>query len=137
MLVKDVAEARAITAGDGSVLRELLHPERDRVPLGYSLAHAVVEPGRATFPHALSRAEVYYIIEGRGTMHVGGEERQVRAGHAVHIPPGHTQWIENTGGGGLAFLCIVNPPWVPECEVVRRQALPAGRQGPGQGRGNP
>jgi mannose-6-phosphate isomerase-like protein (cupin superfamily) len=126
MLVKDVAEARATAAGDGSELRELLHPERDPAALGYSLAHAIVKPGRATIAHTLSRTEVYYIVEGRGTMHVGDESQPVRAGHAVHVPPGAVQWIENTGSVGLAFLCIVDPPWAPECEVVHKQAPPAG-----------
>lgn len=126
MLVKDVAEARAFTAGDGSELRELLHPDRDRAALGYSLAHAIVGPARATAPHVLSHAEVYYIVEGRGIVHVGDEAQAVRAGHAVHIPPGSVQWIENTGKAALAFLCIVDPPWVPECEVVHTQAPPAG-----------
>lgn len=127
MLVKDVAEAPAFTAGDGSELRELLHPDRDAAALGYSLAHAIVAPARATTPHALSRSEVYYIIEGRGTMHVGDEAQPVRAGHAVLIPPGSVQWIENTGKAALAFLCIVDPPWVSECEVVHRQPPDGGR----------
>lgn len=120
MLVKDVAETRAIAAGDGSELRELLHPERDPAALGYSLAHAVVKALGVTAPHALTRTEVYYILEGRGIMHVGEEARPVRAGQAVHIPPGKVQWIENTGTAGLSFLCIVDPPWVPECEIVHR-----------------
>jgi mannose-6-phosphate isomerase-like protein (cupin superfamily) len=127
MLVKDVAEARAFTAGDGAELRELLHPDRDPAALGYSLAHAVVAPGRATLPHVLDRGEAYYIVEGRGTMHVGDEAQPVRAGHAVHIPPGAAQWIENTGKVALAFLCIVDPPWVPECEVVHKQPPDGGR----------
>lgn len=126
MLVKYVAQIQAVTAGDGSELRELLHPDRDPAALGYSLAHAVVRPGRATIPHALRHTEVYYIVEGRGTMHVGDEAQPVRAGHAVHVPPGTIQWIENTGDGGLAFLCIVDPPWAPECEVVLRHAPPVG-----------
>jgi mannose-6-phosphate isomerase-like protein (cupin superfamily) len=126
MLVKDVAKAPVVAAGDGSELRELLHPERDPAALGYSLAHAVVKPGQATLPHTLSRTEVYYIVEGRGIMHVDDEAQPVRAGHAVHIPPGTVQWIENGGEGALVFLCIVDPPWIPECEVILKQAPPAG-----------
>jgi mannose-6-phosphate isomerase-like protein (cupin superfamily) len=85
-----------------------------------------VKPGRATTPHTLDRAEVYYIIEGRGTMHVGDEAQMVRAGHTVHIPPRAAQWIENTGSAALAFLCIVDPPWVPEGEIVLEQTPPTG-----------
>ncbi|MBM3307608.1 MAG: cupin domain-containing protein [Candidatus Eisenbacteria bacterium] len=127
MLVKDVATTRPLTAADHSEIRELLHPERDPVALGYSLAHAFVKPGAATLPHALTHTEVYYIIEGQAVMHVGDESRSLRAGHAVCVPPGATQWIENAGKSGLAFLCIVSPPWTEECEVAVGPSSPAGR----------
>jgi len=118
MLVKDVAKARPFAAGDGSLLRELLHPDRDGEGLGYSLAHATVRPGERTRAHTLSKNEVYYVIEGRGIVHVGAEQDHVRAGHSVRIPPGTAQWIENIGDADLVFLCIVSPPWTPECEEV-------------------
>jgi len=117
MLVKDVAEAQPVAAADMSQIRELLHPARDGADLGYSLAHARVRAGASTLPHALTHSEVYYVLDGRGVMHVGGESQRVRAGHAVCVPPGETQWIENTGAADLAFLCIVSPPWTPECEA--------------------
>jgi len=121
MLVKDVAEARPAAAVDMSQIRELLHPARDGTDLAYSLAHALVRAGASTHPHALTHTEVYYILEGRGVVHVGAESQRVRAGHAVYIPPGETQWIENTGTAPLAFLCIVSPPWTPECETGAEQ----------------
>ncbi len=118
MIVKDVAEIASMTAGDGSELRELLHPDRDDVDLRYSLACAVVKPGQRSFRHRLDLSEVYYIIFGSATMHVGDESQQVHAGHCIYIPPGEEQWIENTGRIDLAFLCTVDPPWSPEHETV-------------------
>ena len=111
MLLKDVALVQPFQAGDGSELRELLHPDRGAAEVRYSLACAVVKPGRKTLQHRLGSAEVYYIVFGTGTMHVGDESTQVHAGHCVYIPPGEAQWIENTGRIDLAFLCIVDPPW--------------------------
>lgn len=111
MLLKDVALVEPIEAGDASELRELLHPETDGVDLSYSLACAVVKPGGRTLRHRLDSTEVYYIIFGTGTMHVGDESAIVHAGHCIHIPAGHEQWIENTGRIDLAFLCVVDPPW--------------------------
>ncbi|MFH1502234.1 MAG: cupin domain-containing protein [Candidatus Eisenbacteria bacterium] len=118
MTIKDVALVDPIVAGDDSELRQLLHPDRDDADLSYSLACAVVKPGRSTLPHRLTSSEVYYLIFGTGTMHVGDEETPVHAGHCVHIPGGETQWIENTGRIDLAFLCIVDPPWRREDEEI-------------------
>jgi len=118
MIIRDVKDCREITAGDGSALREILHPDRGPFPLGYSLARAIVAPGRRTMPHRLKSSEVYYILEGRGVMHVERETAEVTAGQAVYIPALHTQHIENTGAVDLVFLCIVDPAWEPEGEEV-------------------
>jgi len=114
MQVKHIMDCPQMTAGDGSLLREILSPLRDEMPIRYSLAHAVVKPGSSTRPHRLKSSEVYYVISGKGRMHVANEKRTVAAGHVVHIPPGAVQWIENIGEEDLTFLCIVDPPWRPE-----------------------
>jgi len=110
--VKRLADCGAITANDLCVLRELFHPEHDGWPVGYSLAHAVVAPGERTLRHHLEgRSEVYYLLRGRGRMHVDGDTRDLAAGDAVRIPPGAVQFIENTGAEDLEFLAIVDPAW--------------------------
>jgi len=118
MIIKDIKGITEITAGDGSALRELLHPGQDPLPLGYSLARAVVRPGAKTTPHRLKSSEVYYILEGRGLMRIGGETAEVGAGQVIFIPPFHVQSIENSGQADLVFLCIVDPAWRPEDEEV-------------------
>jgi mannose-6-phosphate isomerase-like protein (cupin superfamily) len=118
MIVKDVAEVMPMVAGDETELRELLHPDRDDVELRYSLACAVVKPGKRSLRHRLEFAEVYYIIFGSAAMHVADEVEHIHAGHCVYIPPGSEQWIENIGRIDLAFLCVVDPPWKAEHETV-------------------
>jgi len=118
MLIKDLKECPEFTAGDLSALREILHPGKDPAAVGYSLAHALVKPGARTKPHRLLSSEVYFILSGRGLMHVDAEEEPVASGQAVYIPPGSMQFIENTSGADLAFLCIVDPAWRPEDEAV-------------------
>ncbi len=118
MLIKHLADCREIFAGDNTRLRELLHPERDPAKIGYSLAIARLEPGQLSLPHRLKQTEVYYIIKGAGTMHVGTEAAPVSAGDVVYIPSEATQWLENDGDGPVEFACIVEPPWRPEDETV-------------------
>jgi mannose-6-phosphate isomerase-like protein (cupin superfamily) len=118
MLAKNIAELAPIEVADYSMLREILHPERDPVDIRYSLAHASVGPGESSLRHRLATVEVYYILAGRGVMHVAGEAAAVRPGHTVVVPAGAEQWIENTDDHDLVFLCIVDPAWREEDEEV-------------------
>jgi mannose-6-phosphate isomerase-like protein (cupin superfamily) len=114
-LLRDCEE---FIAADDSVLRELLHPDKADIEIRYSLAHARVGPGEKTRAHRLKTAEVYYILEGQGRMHIGDQTAEVVADSAVYIPPGSVQHLENTGAGDLLFLCLVDPAWRAEDEEV-------------------
>ena len=116
MLTKPLSACREILAGDKTILRELLHPSRDPATIRYSLAHAKLLPHTSSLPHRLKTSEVYYFISGRGRMHVNGETTAVGPEHAVYIPPGAEQHVENTGTADLVFLCIVDPAWRLEDE---------------------
>jgi mannose-6-phosphate isomerase-like protein (cupin superfamily) len=118
MLIRDLSKSRRSVSGDKAVLRELLHPDKARADIRYSLAHAVVKPRKKTLPHRLATSEVYYILAGRGVIHIDDEAENVRPGQAVYVPPGSIQFIENSGRSDLAFLCIVDPAWRPEDEEV-------------------
>jgi len=118
MFIKSLTDAAGSRAGDASRLIEILHPAKEPLDIGYSLAHAEVGPAETTLPHRLNSTEVYYILEGTGLMHVGTEKAAVGPGQAIYIPAGTIQFIENTGPGRLAFLCIVDPAWTPDREEV-------------------
>ena len=121
MIIKSLGSIFGFTAGDSSFLKELLHPDKETLDIGYSLAQAVVRPGEKTRPHRLESSEVYYVLEGRGLMHIDAEKAEVEAGQAVYIPPLAVQFIENTGPGDLAFLCIVDPAWRAGDEVILKE----------------
>jgi mannose-6-phosphate isomerase-like protein (cupin superfamily) len=118
MFLKRLKDFKEIIAGDDSILRELLHPEKQDLQIRYSLAHAKLLPGKATTPHRLRTSEVYYIIAGHGLMQIDKESFEVSADCVVYIPPNATQYIENTSDSDLIFLCIVDPAWRKEDEEV-------------------
>ena len=118
MFIKDLQNCKEFIAGDNTVLRELLHPNKEDLKLRYSLAHAIVKPGQTSQPHKLKTSEVYYILEGEGIMHIDEETAEVRSGQAIYIPPKAKQYIKNTGNIDLRFLCIVDPAWRAEDEEV-------------------
>ena len=121
MSVRKLDECKVITAIDGTILRELLNPLHDgpKYKLGYSIAHALIKPDSASFPHRLTRAsEVYYFLQGVGMMHVDEQSFEVGPGSVVYVPPNAIQYLENTGDTDIAFLCIVDPYWRPEDEEL-------------------
>ena len=118
MFIKDLKNCEEIIAGDKTILRELLHPDKADFKLRYSLAHAVVKPGDTSQPHRLKNSEVYYILEGKGRMFIEDESQEVGTGHAIYIPPMAKQYIKNIGTDDLKFLAIVDPAWRAEDEKI-------------------
>lgn len=119
MLIKNTNLLPAFLAGDLTQIKELLHPKNDGIELNYSLALATLEVGESSLPHRLvGSSEVYFLLEGAGEMHLDEQVREVAAGDLIFIPANALQFIKNTGGGRLAFLCIVSPPWSPEDEEL-------------------
>jgi mannose-6-phosphate isomerase-like protein (cupin superfamily) len=121
MFIRSLKDCPEFTAGDNCRLREILHPDKADLALRYSLAHAVVAPGQTTWLHALRTSEVYYILSGEGSMHIDGKEASARPGDTVYIPPNAKQQITNSGPKDLVFLCIVDPAWKAEDEVVEEK----------------
>jgi mannose-6-phosphate isomerase-like protein (cupin superfamily) len=105
-------------AGDRCLLRELFHPDRDPVPIGYSIAHAFVEPGGRTLDHTLEQSELYYVIRGRALLVLDGVPYPVGPGSCCFIPPRCHQYVVNEGEERFEFLCIVDPPWTRAGERV-------------------
>ncbi len=118
MIIKDFRTAPFFVAADGTLLSELLHPEREPLQLQCSVAYARLEPGATSKPHRLSATELYFIVEGEGVMHLDGESEPVVAGQLIYIPPGSLQSISQRGDTPLGFLCIVDPAWRAEEEVM-------------------
>lgn len=121
MLIKHFDDCEEFVAGDGSILREFLHPDKADLQLRYSLAHATVAKGQHTAPHRLKTSEVYYIIHGCGMMHIDQESTEARPGDTIYIPPNSMQSIENIGDSDLLFLCIVDPAWRRKDEEIFSQ----------------
>ena len=111
-------QREAFITADGSSIRELAG-----IPSGnsanQSLAEAVVPPGRTTIAHLhRSSEEIYLFTGGSGRMRLGDEERAVRAGDCVVIPPGapHKLWADD--GEPLVLLCCCAPPYSHEDTVL-------------------
>jgi mannose-6-phosphate isomerase-like protein (cupin superfamily) len=111
MDVKNLDDIPAFITKDGSEIRELL-AHRNSAIRNQSLAEARLPTGAATQEHYHARTEeIYYITHGTGWMRIEGEERDVRPGDAIAIPPGQRHKLWNTGHEPLCLLCCCAPAY--------------------------
>ncbi|RJX28134.1 MAG: cupin domain-containing protein [Desulfarculus sp.] len=114
MLHKRAASLPVFIASDGCQLSEVIHPQNDGTTWGVSLARASLPPGRATRPHVLDFAEIYYVLAGQGVMHLEQESAPLGPDSCLYLPPGARQWVQNTSPDQpLVFLCICHPAYDP------------------------
>jgi mannose-6-phosphate isomerase-like protein (cupin superfamily) len=115
---REYCQSRPYVTKDGSVIRELLHPDLG-VEAAMSLAEATVPPGAATLLHIHNASEeLYHVTRGTGLMSLAGETFEVAPGDSVLIRPGTPHKIENTGEGPLVILCCCCPAYAHEDTLV-------------------
>ncbi len=105
-------------AGDHTRLRELFHPAKHGLKVGYSLAYGMIAPGERSKWHRLVSSEVYYFLAGSGKFLLEEETCPIEAGCVVYVPPGAKQSVVNTGPDPIEFLCLVDPAWRVDQEEV-------------------
>lgn len=64
-------------------------------------------PGTPATPHALTREEVFVVLEGKASVRIAGNASQAEAGDAIVIPPGTEFELANAGAGPLRLLCCL------------------------------
>jgi mannose-6-phosphate isomerase-like protein (cupin superfamily) len=118
MIIKNQKNSTKITGNEGAIIYDLLNPQHVENGIRYSLAYVNLPHGKSTLSHIMKTSEVYYILEGKGVLHINNESDNVKVGDTIFVLPGSKQYIENIGSGGLKFLCIVDPAWKKDNETI-------------------
>jgi uncharacterized cupin superfamily protein len=86
---------------------------------GLSTSWYEVPPGRSAFPfhYHCANEEAMFILDGSGTLRIGGDTVAVRAGDYVAFPPGPeaAHRLDNTGSTPLRYLCIATTHLTEVC----------------------
>jgi quercetin dioxygenase-like cupin family protein len=70
-----------------------------------------LEPGQDQKPHAHDdQDKIYFVLDGRGRVTLGGANETLEAGEAVVAPAGVPHGIANDGAAPLTVLVVVTPP---------------------------
>ena len=115
MIKTDYEKIPPYKTKDGSIIRELLHPDTHGETLNQSFAEATIPPGTKTLcHHHVNFSEIYHVTRGSGALTVGKDASEIHAGDTVYIPAGTPHWVRNTGVTDLCILCCCIPPYTHE-----------------------
>lgn len=107
--VVDEGQGRAFPAL-GAHVERLVHPlTTGSTGLGVSVC--VMQPGDRVHRHHHAWEEAYFVIAGRGAMHLEGEGRiELVPGRAVYIAANRVHGQVNDGDEELRIMCSLSPP---------------------------
>jgi mannose-6-phosphate isomerase-like protein (cupin superfamily) len=107
MIVNQLHDQIPFTTADSSTIRSILDATNAPVEQ-QSLAEASLAAGGETqrHYHKLSE-EIYFILEGKATMEIDGESREVGPSDAVLIP--RNAWHQIKALTDIRFLCCCAP----------------------------
>ena len=136
--------ARIVNVADIPVMRRS-HGERFEAefqPVGAALSSVklgfnvtTVPPGKRAFPYHAHRAneEMFFVLEGEGSVRIAGEIHRIRTGDFISLPPGSdsAHQIFNDSPAPLRYLCVstMELPEVVEYPDSGKVGLTAGTSG--------
>lgn len=101
----EVAE-RPVERARGATIQVLLGPD-DGAPNFVTRCFALQPGGRIPCHRHDTIEHEQLVLAGEMVLGLDGDERTVRAGDCVLIPPGVAHWYENRGTVAVRFLCVV------------------------------
>jgi len=111
-------EIKSIQGNEGTKIKQYFHPHNTLNGINYSIAQFTLEPRKKSKLHKISSSEIYYILEGNGSIRVNDQKYELEKDDSIYVPPNSKQFLENTGSDNLRFLCIVEPAWKTDDEVL-------------------
>jgi len=118
MSIRKNSEIEIISGNEGTKIKQYFHPHNTLNGISYSLAQFTLDIGKKSILHKIKSSEIYYILEGDAVLRINKESHQLKKDDSIYVPPMSEQCIENTGLTNLRFLCIVEPAWKPEDEII-------------------
>lgn len=118
MSLRKNSEIKPIHGNEGTKIKQYFHPHNTLNGINYSMAQFTLEPGKKTKLHKMGSSEIYYILEGSGMLKINEDTYQLGKDDSAYVPPNSKQYIENTGSIDLRFLCIVEPAWKADDEIL-------------------
>jgi uncharacterized cupin superfamily protein len=107
--------------------------ELDSQKLGFNVT--IIPPGKRAFPYHAHRGneEMFFVLEGEGSIRIAGTTRRIRKGDFISLPPGRdsAHQIVNDSAAPLRYLAVstLQSPEVVEYPDSGKLGLIAGTAG--------
>tara|TARA_B100000029_G_scaffold337862_1_gene330101 strand:- start:387 stop:746 length:360 start_codon:yes stop_codon:yes gene_type:complete len=118
MITRRIQDVEPICADEGTEIKQIYDPQNTQNGIRYSIAQSTLQPGKKSKQHKMKTSEVYFVLEGKGVLHIDDESILVEEHQSIFVPPFSLQYLENTGTKELKVLCIVDPAWRKDNEVL-------------------
>lgn len=118
MSLRKNSEIDVIQGIEGTKIKQYFHPHNTLNGISYSIAQFTLEVGKKSKLHKIKSSEIHYILEGSVNLKINNEPYHLEKDDSVYVPANSEQFIENTGNGNLRFLCIVEPAWKADDEIL-------------------
>jgi len=118
MSIRKSSKIETIPGNEGTEVKQYFHPHNTLNGISYSLTQFTLKTEKKSLLHKIKSSEIYYILEGDAVLRINDEVHQLKKDDSIYVPPMSEQCIENTGSINLRFLCIVEPAWKPEDEII-------------------
>jgi mannose-6-phosphate isomerase-like protein (cupin superfamily) len=118
MLLKKSSDINSVRGNEGTIIKQYFHPKDTNNEISYSLAQFTLESEEKSKLHKIKSSEIYYILQGVGNLEINKEQFHLKKDDSMYTPANSEQFIENTGTIDLVFLCIVEPAWKIEDEII-------------------
>ena len=118
MSLRKNSEIKSIQGNEGTKIKQYFHPNNTLNGINYSIAQFTLEPKKRSKLHKISSSEIYYILEGNGSLKINDKTYKLEKDDSVYVPANSKQFIKNTGTDDLRFLCIVEPAWKADDEIL-------------------
>lgn len=81
---------------------------------GFCQGRVTIFPGGKVPKHEHPNEEVYFVIEGAGTIEIDGHIEPIKAGEAVYVPPNHSHELANPKDNtqNMVFMFTYSPATV-------------------------
>ena len=118
MISKKNKDLGSIFGNENTEIKQIFNPQNTVNGIRYSLAYSTIKPGKKSKQHKMKTSEVYFVLEGKGILYIDREPIDIEKHQSIFVPPFSLQYLENTENEELKVLCIVDPAWKKEDEVL-------------------
>ena len=103
---------RPIHGGDGAIVTRDFFDGISRLPVKFQKWELGPGVSEGDHTHGGNNAleEIYYFLEGQGTMWVDGQDIPVKAGDAILVPPSVSHGFRNTADDPVKLIIVWGRP---------------------------